>query len=266
MKFVHVETTGKPISGKENYLKASVGQVDIALFSLIKGLKQRRFGMDTLIAVADDIEDFRSRYLVPHGKKKLLIDSGGYSVIVGDVAERDIGKFIGCYHEYQEKIRQKYDFIMSLDIPLILDNQSFNTVENVYRYNYQSLAATKENLINYPELRDKLYFVWQFKTKEHFAIWNRIVSELDVDRYVKHRALGGMVGLRRLTDIDFSPFIANSFKCFLDYENSPDPADEFRLHFLGSISNTTDLQLPYLKSFSKGTWEVTKKRNCHMIR
>jgi hypothetical protein len=68
MKFVHVETTGKPISGKEDYLKASVGQVDIALFSLIRGLKQKRFGMDTLIGVAGDIEDFRSRYLVPHGK------------------------------------------------------------------------------------------------------------------------------------------------------------------------------------------------------
>ena len=39
--------------------------------------------------------------------------------------------------------------------------------------------------------------------------------------------------LRDITGIDFSPFIANSFRCFLDYETSPDPSDEFRLHLLG---------------------------------
>ena len=232
MQYVHVETAGKPIHGKADYVKASVGQVEIALFSLIKGLKQKRFGLDTLIGVADDIEHFRTTYLAPYGKQ-LLIDSGGYSVIVGNVFEKDISKFIGCYHEYQEKIRQKYDYIMTLNIPLIIGDDSFNTIENVYRYNHQSLAATKENLIKYPELRDKVYLVEQFKTREHFEIWTKIVQDLDLNRYVKHRALGGMVGLRRLTDIDFSPFIANAFKSFFDYENSPDPADEFRLHFLG---------------------------------
>ena len=232
MQYVFVETRGSPLSGKENYLTAIMAQVDICLFSLIGGLRQTKFGMDTLIGVAHDIEAFRSRYLAPYGKK-ILIDSGGYSIIVGDVVERDIGKLIGCYNEYQVKALEAYDFIMSLDIPLIIGNKSFNTMEKVYRFNRQSLADTKENLINYKELRDKLYFIWQFKTKEHFAVWNRIVQELDLNSYVKHRALGGMVSLRGITEIDFSPFIANAFRCFFDYENSPDPADEFRLHFLG---------------------------------
>ena len=147
--------------------------------------------------------------------------------------ENDITKFIDSYHEYQLKAREDYNYIMSLDIPLILDNDNFNTKKNIYHYNKQSLAATKENLISNPEIRDKLYFVWQFKTKEHYAIWDRIVSELDLNSYVKHRALGGMVSLRDITGIDFSPFIANSFRCFLDYETSPDPSHNFRLHFLG---------------------------------
>ena len=147
--------------------------------------------------------------------------------------ERDISKFIGCYHEYQSKGRAEYDFIMSLDIPLILENRDFNTAQNIYQYNHQSLAATKENLIQFPELQNKLHLVWQFKTKEHFAIWNRIVSELDLSRYVNHRAIGGMVSLREIAQIDFSPFIAIAFRCFLDYETSPDPAHGFRLHLLG---------------------------------
>ena len=232
MEYVHVANKANPISGKADYTTAIVGQVDICLFSLIGGMKQTRFGIDTLIGVAHDIEEFRARYLVPCGKR-ILIDSGGYSVIVGDVVERDISKFIGCYHEYQSKGREEYDFLMSLDIPLILENQDFNTAQNIYQYNLQSLAATRENLINCPELREKLFFVWQFKTKEHFAIWNRINTELDLNNYVKHRAIGGMVSLREIAQINFSPFIAIAFRCFLDYETSPDPSDEFRLHLLG---------------------------------
>jgi hypothetical protein len=232
MDYVHVATRANPVLGRPDYNNAIVRQVNICLFSLIGGLKQSRFGIDTLIGISEDIEDFRSRYLAPYGKK-ILIDSGGYSIIVGDVVEQDISKFIGCYHEYQDKGRGEYDFIMSLDIPLIIGNDEFNTTQNIYRYNHQSLAATKENLINYPELREKLFFVWQFKTKEHYAIWDKINTELDLNNYVKHRALGGMVSLREIAQIDFSPFITNAFRCFLDYETSPDPSDEFRLHLLG---------------------------------
>ena len=232
MDYVHVATKANPVLGRPDYNNAIVRQVNICLFSLIGGLKQSRFGIDTLIGISEDIEDFRSRYLAPYGKK-ILIDSGGYSIIVGDVVEQNISKFIGCYHEYQDKGRGKYDFIMSLDIPLIIGKDEFNTTQNIYRYNLQSLAATRENLTAYPELRDKLYLVCQFKTKEHFAIWNRIISELDLNRYVKHRAIGGMVSLREIAQIDFSPFIAIAFRCFLDYETSPDPAHEFRLHLLG---------------------------------
>ena len=232
MEYVHVASRSSPIPGRADYSSATVGQVNICLYSLIGGLRQKRFGLDTLIGVAEDIHEFKSLYLSRNGKD-ILIDSGGYSIIVGDVVENDITKFIDCYHEYQLRGTDTYVYIMSLDIPLILENQSFNTTQNIYQHNRQSLTATRENLINYPELREKLFFVWQFKTKEHFAIWNRIISELDLNRYVKHRALGGMVSLRDITGIDFSPFIANSFRCFLDYETSPDPSDEFRLHLLG---------------------------------
>ena len=232
MKYVHVASKTNQTPGKADYTPAIVNQVEICLFSLIPGLRQKRLGMDTLIGVADDIEIFRTNYL-SHQGKKILVDSGGYSIIVGDVGERDIVKLSGCYNEYQGKAVAAYDFIMSLDIPLIIGNDQFNTTQNIYRYNYQTLAATRENLIKFPQLRDKLYLVWQFKTKEHFAIWDMINTELDLNNYVKHRAIGGMVSLREIAQIDFSPFIANAFRCFLDYETSPDPSDEFRLHLLG---------------------------------
>ena len=232
MAFVHVASKANPTPGKADYTPAIVNQVIMCLFSLISGLRQERFGMDTLIGVARDIEIFISKYLFPQDKQ-ILVDSGGYSIIVGDVDERDIAKLSGCYHEYQRKAVNAYDYIITLDIPLILGNYEFNKTQNIYRHNYQSLAATKENLQNVPHLREKLYMVWQFKTKEHYAIWDNINTELELNNYVKHRALGGMVSLRDITGIDFSPFIANSFRCFLDYETSPDPSDEFRLHLLG---------------------------------
>ena len=65
MEYVHVASKTNPISEKADYTTAIVGQVDICLFSLIGGMKQTRFGMDTLIGVAHDIEEFRSRYLAP---------------------------------------------------------------------------------------------------------------------------------------------------------------------------------------------------------
>lgn len=232
MEYIHVETSGKAVSGKADYIRASVGQVSITLFSLIKGLKQKNFGLDTLIGIADTIEHFRSKYLAPFGKK-LLMDSGGYSVIVNDISELHIGKLIGAYHEYLVKAVSRYDYIMTLDIPLMIGNDRFNSASNIYSLNRQSLEKTRESVIEHPDLRDKMYLVWQFKTREHFEIWNRIVSELDLNRHLKHRALGGMVGIREATEIDFCPFIANAFHSFMDYEDSPEPANEFRLHFLG---------------------------------
>ena len=232
MAFVHVASKANPTPGKADYTPAIVNQVIMCLFSLISGLRQKRFGMNTLIGVAHDIQIFISKYLFPQDKK-ILVDSGGYSIIVGDVDERDIAKLSGSYHEYQMKAVNAYDFIMSLDIPLIIGKYEFNKTQNIYRHNYQSLAATKENLQNVPHLREKLYMVWQFKTKEHYAIWDNINTELELNNYVKHRAIGGMVSLREIAQIDFSPFIAIAFRCLLDYETSPDPAHEFRLHLLG---------------------------------
>ena len=162
-----------------------------------------------------------------------MIDSGGYSIIVGDVPVKHIMKFIGTYHEYQEKARNEYDYIMTLDIPLIIGDEEFNTKKNVQYFNHRSLSETKENLIRYPEIREKLYFVWQFKTKEQYDLWDVMYQDLELNNFVKHRALGGMVGLRGLTGIRFSPFIANSFRCLLDHQESRISTTEFRLHYLG---------------------------------
>ena len=84
MEYVHVASKSTPIPGRADYTSATVGQVNICLYSLIGGLKQKRFGLDTLIGVAEDIEEFKSLYLTQN-RKDILIDSGGYSVIVQDV-------------------------------------------------------------------------------------------------------------------------------------------------------------------------------------
>ena len=56
--------------------------VDYYLISLIDGLRQTSFGLDTLIRTAKSIEKLHKRF----PGKKWMIDSGGYSVIVGDVS------------------------------------------------------------------------------------------------------------------------------------------------------------------------------------
>ena len=62
-------------------------------------------------------------------------------------------------------------------------------------------------------------------------IWKQIYKELNLNDIVINRAIGGMVGLKGLTGIKFSPFIAVSYRCLLDFLQNPQ--DAFRLHFLG---------------------------------
>jgi hypothetical protein len=204
--------------------------VDYYLISLIDGLRQTSFGLDTLIRTAKSIEKLHKRF----PGKKWMIDSGGYSVITGDVSPRDLSKFLDCYIYYLEHYAStNCDYIMSLDIPILLKYPEFNNVKFIKKMNHASLYKSKQILDKDKSLYDKFVFVWQFKTQRQYKLWCEVYDEVFTrENDIKHFAIGGQVGLRGVTGIAFSPFIGSCYHIMnLLYEK--DLAYESILHLLG---------------------------------
>lgn len=237
MQFIHV--TSKPSKRIPDYSEASVRQTGASLISLIEGLSTLNFGIDTLNRAKRTIQKVKQKSVDP-SNSKFYIDSGGYSIIAGQVPPSSIAKFINCYTNYLETEYSKFDYIFSLDIPIALNYPIFNTKENIYKFNKDSLSESIKAIEKHPELMKKFVFIYQFKMKSQYDIWNRLFKELDVKKYVNCYGLGGMVGLRGLLrnnketeDIQFSPFIALMFKCLVDYISSQKFDLPFKIHNLG---------------------------------
>jgi len=229
-KYVHTLT-------KLNFSRYEIAlltqHVDYFLISLINGLNRTSFGLDTLFKTAKDIDNIRQRFII-NEKKKWFIDSGGYSIIVGDVSPRDMIKFIECYTYYLENFAPtQCDYIFSLDIPILLKYPTYNTVDYIYTQNMNSCERSKKILNNNKDLYDKFIFVWQFKTFKQYKIWDKVYNNVFAEcEELKHFGIGGQVGLRGITGIDFSPFIASSYK-ILDLIAKKNLAATNILHLLG---------------------------------
>lgn len=200
------------------------------LFSLIAGLRQKNFGYDTLFNITKDIKQL---YSTIDDDKDLIIDSGGYSIIVGDVNPNDITKFIHVYNDFFKNQYNFYDYIMSLDIPIFLEYKDANTVSNIAKFNFHSLSISKNVLLENPKLYDKFIFVWHFKIKKQFDIWKYLYKRLFFDdKNLKNFAIGGLVGLRGMTNIKFSPFLGPIFLCLKLIEDR-NLNDTSLIHILG---------------------------------
>lgn len=233
MDFIHV--ISKRLSGKLkeiDYEMLTLNVTKKALISLIHGLKQKKFGFDTTKDIALDIQRYVNSTPINFD---LYIDSGGYSIIKGDVPFEKTHAFIECYHQYLEHHHQDFNYIFSLDIPFWGGQEENNTIENLYEFNKISLSYSRNLVENHKQnVIDKFLFVWQFKILGQFETWNKIYDELDINSWVKNRAIGGLVGLRgTLPLIDCSVFIPMAFRCLYDHLNGPYANDVFKLHFLG---------------------------------
>lgn len=215
-----------------DYDRAAIAQTGNALVSIIGGLKQKRFGFDTLYGVMEHIREVKRRHIDPIGGE-LFLDSGGYSIIVGDVSPEDIPKFIDCYNVCLVKERPADSWIFSLDIPFRINDPEFNTRKNIEDLNRRSLETAREILLAHPEIRDRFYFVWHFKMPGQYEIWNKLYEELSLNDIICNRAIGGMVGIHGAAKIRFSPFTGMAFRCLQDYLEARSFGRGFRLHFLG---------------------------------
>lgn len=224
MEYVFVGS--KPgVANRVNYNIHSIQQAENLLISLIEILNGG--GIPAMNMFYRHVQNLKSQF----SGFDAFIDSGGYSIIVGDVKFSNIRQFIHWYCEALAAGKDIYDYIFSLDIPIFLNEPERNNKVDIKECNRESITQTLEKLKEH-DLFHKWYFIYQFKIKDQYDIWSELYDELKLGDHIKYRALGGMVGLRGITQIDFSPFIGPMYRCLLDYLDG-DTTVPFQLHSLG---------------------------------
>ena len=130
---------------------------------------------------------------------ELLIDSGGFQIIVGKITKFRILEYIECYHQVLEKYPDQIQKIFSLDI-----NNFLMTAEEILEWNYKSTEATIESIKKYPQLKDKVLFVLQNRNRRVFEIWRKLFVEKRAWEHFDLYSIGGLVGLKKETNVDFN--------------------------------------------------------------
>jgi hypothetical protein len=232
MNYLHVASMAENSPRGFSLSPIVARQTGNCLYSLIEGLRQENFGLHTIELVAEKIRQYRASFLQPVGGN-IFTDSGGYSIIKGDVHPQDVRRFIKCYNAYVEHDLSLYEYVFSLDIPFSKRYPHMNKKDLIYSFNKESLNDAKRMLEIHPELKDKFYFVWHFKMASQYEIWKRLYNEVDLREVIRNRAIGGMVGMRQVTSKSFSPFTAMAYKCLYDYMSAEEFTAPFRLHYLG---------------------------------
>ena len=235
MKYVYVAS--KPAARGVNYDRAIMAKNKLCLFSIIEGMRQKHFNTHTLNNTLCTIKDYAENYARPcHGE--IFVDSGGYSIIQGTVRPSAVPRFIECYNAMLRLEAGAFDKIFSLDIPWSKEFPEMNTRQKIMDLNDYALSTARDILLAQPEARERFSFVWHFKMPAQYAIWDHLYAKHDLNRIVRHRAIGGMVALRGITKIKFSPFIGMAYRCLLDYLDAGRFDQDFTLHLLG-------MYLPY---------------------
>mgnify|MGYP001339346043 FL=1 len=235
MKYVHVAS--KPKAGRIDYDHAIMAENKVALYSIIEGMRQANFNTDTLNAALESIKDYTARYVRPVNGK-IYIDSGGYSIIQGAVHPTAVPRFVQCYNTMLRLTPGAFDKVFSLDIPWSKVFPEMNTRRKIMEFNDYALSTARDILLNDPVALERFSFVWHFKMPAQYEIWKALYEKHDLNRIIRHRAIGGMVALRGITGIRFSPFIGMAYRCLLDYLDAGRFDQDFTLHFLG-------MYLPY---------------------
>lgn len=248
MKYVHVESGLQSRSGID-YSKASVRLSSRTLVSLIHALGKQNFGFDSTLKIAQKIHDYKNRLQLKD--LKIYADSGGYSIIKGDVPFDKTTSFINCYNRFFEHEQNSFDSIFSLDIPFWgrKEDSQHLTTKNLFYFNDKSTKDSLDVISKHPELANKWFFVWHFKFPSQFHAWSDIFAKHEVSHVTSNYAIGGQVSLRKFFEsergktLDFTAFTAMAFLCLAEHLSGPLAEKQFKLHVLGIYNEIDRLQL-----------------------
>ena len=233
MKYVHVLKGNLLPSGKLDIIPSILKHTDNVLVPLTDVFGVVSPGVGRIEDFHAGVVDFKSKYSFCN--PKIWIDSGGFAFINGTIPAKGVGNLIDLYTTYLSKFESDFYRIFSLDLPFNNKDTSFNSPESIYEANVKSLELSLEKIMQIPGLCDKFIFVMHFLQGESYSIWSKIYKNLNLGAHIKNRALGGMVGVRAGTKNVLSPFLAATFKAYIDFRSGRQISGQntFNLHFLG---------------------------------
>jgi hypothetical protein len=177
--------------------------------------------------------DYIQTVIKPAGSE-VTIDSGGYSVLTGVVPFDQIRGLEAYYLHILEEERNSYDNIFSLDIAWGMNDIRLQEEEIVDALSFRTAKKTFDVIERHPEIKDKFYYIYHFKTFGQHQIWQNHYKHFEIGKRITHRAIGGLVGLKGNAPwTNLSPFTVMLFKCFWDFIYEQNPVDEFKIHVLG---------------------------------
>ena len=235
MKNSYIHTSGLVVKDPIDSLSLDLyNTTKTSLISLIEALGSINSGYDTVTKMAKNLNKFKANYLDPN-KAELFIDSGGYSIVKGDVAAFNLTKFTNCYNYYLETEQDNYNYIFSLDVASFINDVASNTKEIIYNLNKNSLIGSIKIIKQNPIIKDKFIFVLHFKDIEQYKIFDKLYDELEVYNYSKYFSIGGLVSLNSLTDsqLDFAPFIGCCYWSLYQYFQHSNYSYPLYIHILG---------------------------------
>ena len=171
---------------------------------------------------------------------ELLIDSGGFQVIVNKITKNRILEYVECYHQVLELYPNEIQKIFSLDI----NNMKMNPKE-ILEWNYKSTQMTIDSMTKYPVLKDKVLFVIQNRNRRVFEIWRKLFIEKKVWEHFNLYSIGGLVGLKKETNVDFNHAVPGTL-WLLTYAKKYN-FDVKQLHWLGQSSKVVFIAMALIE-------------------
>jgi len=139
--------------------------------------------------------------------KTLLLDSGGFQILMGYISKNRLREYIDTYHFLLRQFYQKFenDNIKTLIFSLDVLNKNLSK-EEIFNYNKHSIESSLKVFQEYPKLQDKQLFIVQSRFPETLEIWKTIMEDNNVFDIYSRYSFGGLVGLKKETNAKFNHF------------------------------------------------------------
>ena len=201
--------TTVPIKGKDKPLEGTIirqsGSALIAFDKALPSIKIENSPEAEALGAYFHYNEYYKRYGKLLKNKLFVADSGGFSVIQGHIPYHKIEKFNLVYNELVKIVATKasniISHLLSLDIPFFLNTKEYSKQEIIHDLNCSSVKSLMYLIEEFPILRSKVMFVHQWKTPILKYIWDDIYDRHKVGQYVRHHAIGGLVGIISKSDL-----------------------------------------------------------------
>ena len=201
MKYVAVLGAGAP----KKITDVVFNYFDSYLVSMAEPTANKNWTLFQLNKQMKRITDLYKEYKKEYGDHlEFYVDSGGFQFIVGHIKPRRAKEYINAYHFLLKKYFNDFSYIFSLDVM----NRAFSKDELI-KFNDYSIEKSIELSKELP-IFEKQLFIVQTRTESVFNLWKDLMDKHEIYKYYKKYSFGGLVGLKKETNAQFShvvPFI-----------------------------------------------------------